>query len=623
MYIYKRKGHEYFNRLLFFNTLKVPQVLPEVTIPREITPDNVNTVIVDSSSRPEDRAILETEIRASNVIALIYAVNDDKSFSRLGTHWLPYIRSLGVNVPVIIVGNKIDVRGTDMNNPRLEEMILPLMNDFKEVETCVECSALELVNIAEVFYFAQKAVLHPTAPLYDSREHVLKGPCEAALERIFRLCDGNKDGLLDDEELNTFQTICFETPLQKAELEGVKSVIVQGCPEGLTGDSVNLDGFLFLQRLFIQRGRLETTWTVLRRFGYEDDLSLREDYLHPVIFDLSQQSVELSPKGYQFLTELFAKFDRDGDGALAWDELDELFATCPGNPWTSSGFPETTLLNDTGALTLQGFLAQWVMTTLLEPSLALAYLAHLGYGELTGQPPLSALKTIKIRRRNDPALAQRDVFLCHVLGAVGCGKSALLRSFLHRPFAPNYTPTTRPALAVNSVEIGGRDRFLVLKEIGPFGGRDLELLQNESEALRADVYCLLYDASDANSFGYIAGLLAQFADVLSLRPVLLVATKSDCDLVPQRGPIQPDQFCRDQGLEPPFSINLGAARTPDLFAHLLTQALHPSNFILPPGAKERAKQAKRLVWSLGIGAGTVAVSAAIAIIAFKLFKPKP
>lgn len=42
----------------------------------------------------------------------------------------------------------------------------------QEVETCVECSARIPLNVSEVFYFAQKAVLHPTAPLYDSRDHV-------------------------------------------------------------------------------------------------------------------------------------------------------------------------------------------------------------------------------------------------------------------------------------------------------------------------------------------------------------------------------------------------------------------------------------------------------------------
>jgi len=43
-------------------------------------------------------------------------------------------------------------------------------------------------------------------------------------------------------------------------------------------------GFVFLHTLFIQRGRLETTWTVLRKFGYDDEqstLSFHKDYILP------------------------------------------------------------------------------------------------------------------------------------------------------------------------------------------------------------------------------------------------------------------------------------------------------------------------------------------------------
>lgn len=40
-------------------------------------------------------------------------------------------------------------------------------------------------------------------------------------------------------------------------------------------------GFLFLNTLFIQRGRHETTWTILRKFGYDDTLELTDDYLYP------------------------------------------------------------------------------------------------------------------------------------------------------------------------------------------------------------------------------------------------------------------------------------------------------------------------------------------------------
>lgn len=41
------------------------------------------------------------------------------------------------------------------------------MEEFSEIETCIECSAKTLKNISEMFYYAQKAVLHPTEPIYS------------------------------------------------------------------------------------------------------------------------------------------------------------------------------------------------------------------------------------------------------------------------------------------------------------------------------------------------------------------------------------------------------------------------------------------------------------------------
>lgn len=149
--------------------------------------------------------MLEKEIKQAHVICLVYSVIDNKTFGRIPSFWLPYIRSLGVNIPIILVGNKVDLREISLDNDALEAAVLPIMNDFKEVETCVECSAKSILNIPEVFYFAQKSVLHPTAPLYDSREQALKASCSSALRRIFKISDLNKDGILDDEELNDFQ----------------------------------------------------------------------------------------------------------------------------------------------------------------------------------------------------------------------------------------------------------------------------------------------------------------------------------------------------------------------------------------------------------------------------------
>ena len=34
-------------------------------------------------------------------------------------------------VPIVLVGNKIDLRGKDITNESLEEQIMPIMNEFK------------------------------------------------------------------------------------------------------------------------------------------------------------------------------------------------------------------------------------------------------------------------------------------------------------------------------------------------------------------------------------------------------------------------------------------------------------------------------------------------------------
>lgn len=75
------------------------------------------------------------------------------------------------------------------------------------------------------------------------------------------------------------QVKCFNAPLQPAEIVGVKSVVREKLPEGVNELGLTLTGFLFLHALFIEKGRIETTWTVLRKFGYNDELKLRDDYL--------------------------------------------------------------------------------------------------------------------------------------------------------------------------------------------------------------------------------------------------------------------------------------------------------------------------------------------------------
>jgi Ras family protein T1 len=100
------------------------------------------------------------------------------------------------------------------------------------------------------------------APLYDPETQSLKPLCVRALKRIFLMCDKDKDGLLNDKELNEFQVKCFNAPLQPEELAGVKDVVRSRLENGLVDDQLTFTGFVFLHALFIERGRLETTWAV-------------------------------------------------------------------------------------------------------------------------------------------------------------------------------------------------------------------------------------------------------------------------------------------------------------------------------------------------------------------------
>jgi hypothetical protein len=75
------------------------------------------------------------------------------------------------------------------------------------------------------------------------------------------------------------QVKCFSAPLQPTEISGVKRVVQEKMPEGVNDNGLTLTGFLFLHALFIEKGRLETTWTVLRKFGYDNDLKLRDDLI--------------------------------------------------------------------------------------------------------------------------------------------------------------------------------------------------------------------------------------------------------------------------------------------------------------------------------------------------------
>jgi len=209
------------------------------------------------------------------------------------------------------------------------------------------------------------------------------------------LCDLDNDGILNDHELNTFQRRCFNSPLQPQALDDVKNIVKRNITDGVFEDGLTLTGFLFLQTLFIQRGRHETTWQVLRKFGYNDHVEMDVEQLRPHLDVPIGSSTELTKLGIQFLCQTFERFDKDHDGALSTNELNNMCSLFEYVPeWLKSDqIGELTATNEKGFVTKQGFISLWVMMASIDVKSVLECLFYLGYNSIAQEEnQLSAIE---------------------------------------------------------------------------------------------------------------------------------------------------------------------------------------------------------------------------------------
>lgn len=155
------------------------------------------------------------------------------------------------------------------------------------------------------------------------------------------------------------------SPTPAAAPQGVQAKM----PSGISDAGLTISGFIYLHSLFITRGRLESTWAVMRRFGYDDELRLAADFVDrvgcrcatglaacgwacadahgqlpaghcltctpspaPAQVSLQcapDQALELSEAAVSFLSRQFELHDSSGSGVLAITDMDRMFSTSP------------------------------------------------------------------------------------------------------------------------------------------------------------------------------------------------------------------------------------------------------------------------------------------------------
>lgn len=564
--------------------------------------------IVDTPSADTEPLLSQRndELLAADAVIVVYDVTRLETLERVQTYWLPHLRGLKVSTPVVLVGNKMDNRdGSPASgvSSGMEEAIKPIMDAFPEVDVCIECSAKKVFNVWEVFLFALRAVLHPTGPLYNVSSHDLKPAARSALARIFHVCDLDSDGYMDDKELNAFQQKCFGVPLHEEELLGVKQVVRDGCPNGSglnASDHLTVDGFVFLHHLFIQKGRLETTWTVLRKFGYEvsssGSLELDKELLAATVPVKPEQGVELSADVKDFLSKYFDHLPAAPrvPAATIRQALESMNADA--EPFDPRGRSPAYLPGD-GMYTKEAFLARCGLLLLDDLTEFLVLVTALGYNK-----PVASAVTVtppRPRDRSSPRSVTRETLTVFVLGTPMQGVSSLMRSLVGNSSGFSTAPGRASAGAAPDDEQPDKSsaaayvayteddsaepskRLLVLRSVPQVAAKSIAASKRGLDLVDGAV--LAYDAASPTS----ASEATQIFDRLRLNtramlPVLFVSIRH-AGVAPDAAVEESTRaYCVKEGLPPPLTLQLNeqGGLSPDsgsnaLFDTLLAAVITP------------------------------------------------
>eukprot|EP01127_Copromyxa_protea_P015332 TRINITY_DN4395_c0_g1_i3.p1 TRINITY_DN4395_c0_g1~~TRINITY_DN4395_c0_g1_i3.p1 ORF type:complete len:713 (-),score=115.57 TRINITY_DN4395_c0_g1_i3:134-2239(-) len=619
---------------------RVPPKVPPVLLPSSKESNNLRTEIIDTSSKPADAYKVDDEIKRADFICIVYDLSREDTKDSIEEFWLPKIRKLRQGrrpISMALVGAKRDTRD-EIDAPgekeERERDMRERMNKYEEIEYTLECSAKHPESREDIdllFWYAQNNVLYPKQPLCNSSLE-LTPAFLATLDCIFFQLDSDKDGFLDDEDIKTLQWVCFNVQYTDQEVLDIKDSLkaaqeeegIDG-PEALIDGKVTKSGFRILFELMLERGKTETVWKIIRTFGFDNKLAVRDDacipdpppkvpeqrlefgkpirdYLEDVFFAYSTKGL-MSKSQFETLSSLIPSFV---DYNTPFTEEDKVYTSGHTNPLAAIGFPYCAPVTWKGEtdweMNFDTFYSAWAFALLIDYKTALRQLHYFGVN-------IKADKTC-VLTTNDAR--SRSTLRAFVFGSKNVGKSTFLASLTGSSTtninlqgrkcvsskteggAPRLRAIRQINLPASSIARGDgfsesvRNHLLVLEELS----QEEQFVVVDDIKRECDVALFFYDQSNAATFHALMPLFKKFC--LKKIPCVVVACKSDLPADPSLGQ-KPVAALRQYGLAPVLHSNLGKQieRLPVLaveHAILCKSPLHPS-----PGLIHYLKRATTLL----------------------------
>ncbi|KYR02228.1 mitochondrial GTPase [Tieghemostelium lacteum] len=539
--------NEYFSE-------NVPSVIPEIIIPNQ---DQIFRIVDSDNS---DQTQRDLEIKRSDAIIMVYSIDRIDTFMNIRMKWLPLVKSLkNHQIPILILGNKLDLVNDDQyekNSSISRETIELLKSDYNNTLLWSEISSLDIQSVIKSISEIEYHCVYPESPLWDRQNECITPLCQLALNRIFKICDVQRDSLLDQSEYEAVQLS------SKSQLE-IFSLDFQQLIDNLSAmfpnnnndtnvvvsadKKLTLYGFTQMVKLILANHNQEKVWKLLRYFQYEDNLELDSDYLSPKFTVIQDHNVTLSDEGLKYLTDLFLIYQKESSSSsstttttgLSIDNIVDLFKDLspigvPAGLQPLDQFNNVTTEidnnnNNKTLLTLSGWLSYWQQQTYQDYKTTLMYLAYLGCKDTTNMINLQRNRKLDQRYKQ----MSRCVINCLVFGKESCGKSTFLKTFIGHPLSSIYQPTNDTKQVCGQIL---NSKYLIEYT------KSLETLQNSKQSStlideiseNADLICLLYDDNDEDdnqsSFQYVESIYKllnnkQHIECSSV-PFLFIKTKS-------------------------------------------------------------------------------------------------